>query len=97
MATTRPEHGWHDEDAARMIQTSADGTPLDLLVELKARLVSKIADPALAARDLAALATRLLDVEKAIKDAKAQSEDDAEGWLEDILDIEDGPFDPSMI
>ena len=96
MTSRYAEHGWHEGDAKRMIETNSSGTALELLTELKARIVAKIADPTVAARDLASLSARLLDVSKAIREVKALGDED-DDWLEQIRAMPAEPWDESKI
>jgi hypothetical protein len=93
MADRYAEHAWSEDDAERMITTAADGTRLELLKELRTRIVAKISDPKVAARDLSSLTLRLVEITGAIA-VEAETED---FWLDKALVTPDEPFDPSTL
>lgn len=91
MASRYAEHGWGDADAARMIETASEGKQIDLLREIRTRLVAKLADPTVAARDLASLTSRVVDVSKEIQRGELAGEDTS---IEDAIATPDEPFNP---
>lgn len=93
MASRYAEHGWGDDDAQRMIDVAETGKQIDLLREMRARMVAKVADPTVAARDMASLMARLLDVSKQIREAEARGDDEPDD--DEVPGPE--PWDPSQI
>ena len=73
---------------------AASGTPRELLVAMRDRIAVAVENPNTAARDLAALTKRLLEIVRDIEaiDARASQEAD-----DDAAEVEDGEFDAASV
>ncbi|MFV0634625.1 hypothetical protein [Demequina sp.] len=71
MASPKPPESWDGDQADSMVAAEARGDQLALMKALRTRIVARIAEPAIAARDLGTLALRLIDVSAEI--AKLES------------------------
>ena len=74
-------------------QAAKDGTTRELLVAMRDRTAKAVEDPNTAARDLAALTKRLMEIVRDIEaiDARALEEGDSG------VSVEDGEFDASAV
>ena len=74
-------------------QAAKDGTTRELLVAMRDRTAKAVEDPNTAARDLAALTKRLMEIVRDIEaiDARALEEGDSGA------SVEDGEFDASAV
>ena len=78
MASRLSQDDWSDVDATAMIDADREGNYHALMKALRTRIVVRMADKNIAARDLAALVSRLVDVSAEIDkhryDAEAETE-----------------------
>jgi hypothetical protein len=74
-------------------EAAKSGTTRELLVAMRDRTAKAVEDPNTAARDLAALTKRLMEIVRDIEaiDARAAEDGDAGG------EVEDGAFDASAV
>ena len=75
-------------------EAAESGTKRELLVALRDRIALDVEDTKTAARDLAALTKRLMEVVSEIESLDAQEQEDSEG---DASEVPDAPFDASAI
>lgn len=78
--------------SASVFEAASDGTRLDLLVTMRARVAKAVDDPNTLPRDLAALTRRLLEIADEIAAIEAQMEL-SEDSVAAAAAIPDEPFD----
>lgn len=76
-------------------EAASEGTRLDLLVAMRARVAAAVEDPNTPPRDLAALTRRLLEIANEIAAIEAQAEL-AEDSVAAATAIPDEPFDGTL-
>ena len=74
-------------------QAAQSGTTRELLVAMRDRTAKAVEDPNTAARDLAALTKRLMEIVRDIEAIDARAVEDGEAGA----DVEDGAFDASAV
>src|SRR5690242_16451650 len=74
-------------------QAAKTGTTRELLVAMRDRTAQAVEDPNTAARDLAALTKRLMEIVRDIEAIDARAAEDGESGAE----VEDGAFDASAV
>jgi len=77
-------------------EAASDGSRLELLVAMRARVASAVEDPNTPPRDLAALTRRLLEIANEIAAIEAQAEL-AEDSVAAAAVVPDEPFDSASI
>jgi len=83
-------------DASSVTEAASEGSRLDLLVAMRARVASAVEDPNTPPRDLAALTRRLLEIANEIAAIEAQNEL-AEDSIALAALVPDEPFDSTAI
>ena len=74
-------------------QAAQSGTTRELLVAMRDRTAKAVEDPNTAARDLAALTKRLMEIVRDIEAIDARAAEDGEAGA----DVQDGAFDASAV
>ena len=74
-------------------QAASGGTTRELLVAMRDRTATSVEDPNTAARDLAALTKRLMEIVREIEAIDARAVEDGESGAE----VQDGTFDASAV
>lgn len=74
-------------------EAASTGTDLELLMAMRDRVASAVADPECPPRDLASLTRRLGEIQKQIVTERARLAEEAG----DVGQVEDGEFDPSAV
>lgn len=77
-------------------EAASEGSRLELLVAMRARVASAVEDPNTPPRDLAALTRRLLEIANEIAAIEAQAEL-AEDSVAAAAEVPDEPFDGTFI
>ena len=94
LRSVSPDEGSVQPAKAKTVtQAAKDGTTRELLVAMRDRTATAVEDPNTAARDLAALTKRLMEIVRDIEAIDARAVEDGGSGA----DVQDGDFDASAV